>query len=213
MSDESARGTSRPGGALGRIALIVFVVIVVANACAQALAPALLKHAPGVLAMLDDQLPALILVRQRLSWHGFLIAIAIASIANFLAYYVGRHYGHAATTRLQRVLPVSGRVVKLLESLFSSTSGAPLLLIDNYVSCMLAGASGISLPAFTTFYVLAVALRLALIGLLYRYVGSGLVDADRLIEKFTIPLTAVAVLAVAIDGLVARHSRSGKARN
>lgn len=190
------------------------ILVLAIGTVARASSPTLLVHAPVVLALFDGRTASLLVLRDRLDLVTFLIATSIGmSLGDPIAFALGRKYGDKGLGLLSRWMPTTGFVAKRLERYFHSSHGAPLVLTSGYASCALAGAAGVSWPAFAIFNLGSVVLRLVLLLAVSSRFSSFLDGVGDWIAEHSGPLTAMtALLALADFGIGRAKARSPRRR-
>lgn len=203
-----------PGPNMSAALVGAMILVLAIGTIVRASSPSLLVHAPVILALFDGRTASLLVLRSRLDLFTFLIATSIGmSLGDPIAFALGRKYGNEGLGLLSRWMPTTGFVAKRLERYFHSSHGAPLVLTSGYASCALAGAAGVSWPAFAVFNLGSVVLRLVLLLAVSSRFSSFLDGAGDWIAQHSGPLTAItALLALADFGIGRTKARSQRRR-
>lgn len=190
-----ANSTSKSDIALGG-AVIAWLVI---GMLARAAAPTLLVNAPELLAVVDSRLGVQVLLAGRMPVQVFaVLGMTALFIADPLVFALARRHGPGAVERLAPWLPTSSWLVRLLERPMSSLRGAPLIFFGGFISCALAGASGLTWRWFLVMDAIGTTYRVGLAIILAKVLGQ-VGDANSVVDEFTIPLTALAIVWTGLD--------------
>ncbi len=117
------------------------VALGVVGLLADGFGPALALRHPLLQVMLDPKIRYLVLTAHRVALVPWFVAGFVRlAIADPLWYLLGRWYGHDATRLLERHLG-AGRVIRLVERLFSRVSWLLVIVVPDGFVCLLAGAT------------------------------------------------------------------------
>lgn len=134
-----------------RLTLIVtpIIVLVLISTVANAVHPALLKDHPLWLVAADPRARWVLLVADRVSfWPMFVLAVIRRLLSDPLFFLLGHLYGDRAVRWAERRFDSGTGLIRLVERVFQRAAPVLVFLFPGALVCVLAGATGMSIPAF-----------------------------------------------------------------
>lgn len=136
---------ARPHRPAPRWLIVAAAVIAAATGLGAAFAPYLLVRQPYGLLALNAWPRHQVLIAPLVPLLPFVVVVVVRGVASCaVSFELGRHYGARGTALLEGHLASSGPVVRLVERLFGRFSTLLLLLTPGWLTCALAGMSGVS---------------------------------------------------------------------
>jgi membrane protein DedA with SNARE-associated domain len=166
MPDSATVGTTGDRPAKRRIALLAvpIVVLIVMNNLGTALTTEWAERHPLALIALNSQNRTLILTTNQLdAWSYYLVASVRLLVAYPFFFLIGHWYGDTAITWLETRTKTFGQVIRQWEGFFSKAAYPLIFIAPNNPLCLLAGASGMSVPGFFATNIAGTLTRLYLI--------------------------------------------------
>ncbi|MGZ4716675.1 MAG: DedA family protein [Acidimicrobiales bacterium] len=200
----------RPRPTRGRAALVVIpiIVLVIGNYAGGALFPTLVTDHPLLLVLLSPSNRNFVFVADRIDPTAYYVFGTLRLLApDPLFFLLGRWYGDAAITWMERRTPTYGQMMRTLERWFSKASWPIVTVIPNNPVCLLAGAAGMSVGLFAALNVIGTIGRLVLLKLTGRLLANPIGWLLDLIARYRLPLLAVSISLVGFT--VFREWRAG----
>jgi membrane protein DedA with SNARE-associated domain len=198
MPDSATVGTSGDRPAKRRIALLAvpIVVLIVMNNLGTALTTEWAERHPLALIALNSQNRTLILTTNQLdAWSYYLVASVRLLVADPFFFLIGHWYGDTAITWLETRTKTFGQVIRQWEGFFSKAAYPLIFIAPNNPLCLLAGASGMSVPGFFATNIAGTLTRLYLIRRLGEAFEEPLDDVLAFIRDYRMPLLILSVAA------------------
>lgn len=189
-----------PGGRR-RLTLLVVPMVIVAIAAyiGDALSPTLVVEAPLLLVALVPRNRVLVLAAPQLEFVPFfVVGMVRLALTDPLYYLFGRWYGDRAIAWAERHSGAP-RTVRAIERWFRRLAYPVVLVAPNNVVCVLAGATGMSVPGFLLANLGGTALRMALIWFLGDVFSEPLLDVVDIIADYRWWFTGMTVALVALS--------------
>ena len=198
MSDSATVGTSPDRPPKRRIALLAvpIVVLIVMNNLGTALTTEWAERHPLALIALNSQNRTLILTTNQLdAWSYYAVASVRLLVADPFFFLIGHWYGDTAITWLENRTKTFGQVIRQWEGFFSKAAYPLIFIAPNNPLCLLAGASGMSVPGFFATNIAGTLTRLYLIRRLGEAFEEPLDDVLAFIRDYRMPLLILSVVA------------------
>jgi membrane protein DedA with SNARE-associated domain len=200
----------RVGPSRSRAALVIvpIIALIVANNLGNAFFPTLVTENPLLLIALSPSNRNFVLVSNSVDPQWFYLVGTLRLLApDPLFFLLGRWYGEAAISWMERRTPTFGQLMRTLEGWFAKASWPLVAAIPNNPVSLLAGAAGMGVFVFATLDIIGTIGRLVLLD----WVGdifSGPIDwLIDLISQYRLPLLAVTIGIVAFTTI--REWRAG----
>jgi membrane protein DedA with SNARE-associated domain len=159
-----ARPTHRPTRKTLALLGIPIVALVVMNNLGTALTTEWAERHPLALIALNSQNRTLILTTNQLdAWSYYLVGSIRLLVADPFFFLIGYWYGDTALRWLEGRTKTFGQVLRQWEGFFSKAAYPLIFIAPNNPLCLLAGASGMSVPGFFIVNVAGTFTRLYLI--------------------------------------------------
>jgi membrane protein DedA with SNARE-associated domain len=190
-------GRRRPSRRTLALLVTPIIVLVIASYVGDALTTTLAGSHPLVLTALNARNRILVLTTVRLDPVSYYVVATLRLLlSDPLFFVIGMLYGDAAVTWLEGKSPTYGRMLRQAERYFGKAAYPLVFIAPNNYICLLAGAAGMSIPAFVILNVTGTIARLYLI----RAVGLTFEKPiDRVLQFFADyrwPLLALSVALV-----------------
>jgi len=175
------------------------VIVAIAAYIGDALSPTLVVEAPLLLVALVPRNRVLVLAAPQLEFVPFfVVGMVRLALTDPLYYLFGRWYGDRAIAWAERHSGAP-RTVRAIERWFRRLAYPVVLVAPNNVVCVLAGATGMSVPGFLLANLGGTALRMALIWFLGDVFSEPLLDVVDIIADYRWWFTGMTVALVALS--------------
>jgi membrane protein DedA with SNARE-associated domain len=205
MPDSAAVGTEEPGERTppGRHTLKLLVVPIVAliviSNIGDALAPKLVESNPLLLIAMNARNRNLILVTNQLdAFSYYAVATARLLLSDPLFFLIGYWYGDTALSWMESRTKTYGSMLRQWERWFQKASYPLVFIAPNNIICLLAGAAGMSAPAFFIINITGTITRLYLIRWLGEAFERPIDDVLDFIARYRVPLLVVSISFFAV---------------
>jgi len=200
----------RVGPSRSRAAMVIvpIIALVVANNLGNAFFPTLVTEHPLLLIALSPSNRNFVLVSNSVDPQWFYIVGTLRLLApDPFFFLLGRWYGEAAITWMERRTPTFGQMMRTLERWFAKASWPLVTTIPNNPVSLLAGAAGMSVAVFATLDVIGTIGRLILLDWVGDIFAGPINWLIHLISQYRLPLLAVTIGIVGFT--VIREWRAG----
>lgn len=192
--------------------LIPLGVLGACTVVANAIYPKLLDSNPTLLIVLEARNRNLLLVSNMLgpiTFYG--VGIGRRLLGDPFFYLLGRWYGTAAIDWAERKSFDDGRIVRLVERLYSRMAPVLVFFSPGALVCTLAGASGLPAGVFVFFNVTGTVFMVWAMRTLGSAFEAQIEAVQRFNRKYVVPLTIITVLVVVLLAIRRRRAVSRKA--
>ena len=197
----------RPRHHLVLVTAPIIVLLLAAN-LGNALAPSLVLDHPLLLIALNPSNRNFIFVAARVDPVSYYVVGTLRLLApDPFFYLLGRWYGEAAITWMERRTPTYGQLMRTLERWFAKARWPLVTAIPNNPVCLLAGASAMAVGVFVVLDVVGTIARLVLLRVLGQTFQAPIDWLLLIINEYRYPLLAVTIAAVGFTML--REWRAG----
>jgi len=184
------------------------IILIVGNYAGGALFPTLVNDHPLLLILLSPSNRNFVFVADRIDPTAYYVLGTLRLLApDPLFFLLGRWYGDAAISWMERRTPTYGQMMRTLERWFSKASWPLVTVIPNNPVCLLAGAAGMSVGIFAVLNVIGTIGRLVLLKITGRLLANPIGWLLDLIARYRLPLLAVSISIVGFT--VFREWRAG----
>ena len=207
---DPAEPPSRPRPSRTKAALVItpIIVLIIGNYAGGALFPSLVNDHPLLLIILSPSNRNFVFVANQIDPVSYFVFGTLRLLApDPLFFLLGRWYGDAAITWMERRTPTYGQLMRTLEQWFSKASWPIVAVIPNNPVCLLAGAAGMGVAIFAALDVIGTIGRLILLKITGKLLANPIGWLLDLIAKYRLPLLAVSITLVAFT--VFREWRAG----
>jgi membrane protein DedA with SNARE-associated domain len=196
-----------PGGRRRLTLLVVpMVIVAIASYIGDALSPTLLVEAPLLLVALVPRNRVLVLAAPQLAFVPFfVVGMVRLALTDPLYYLFGRWYGDRAIAWAEHHSGAP-RTVRAIERWFRRLAYPVVLVAPNSLVCVLAGATGMSVPGFLIANLGGTALRMVLIWFLGDIFSEPLLDVVGFIADYRWWFTGITIVLVAFSIWRARRA-------
>jgi membrane protein DedA with SNARE-associated domain len=189
-----------------RVLVAPLVLYLLAMGVGVALAPALLERAPVLLFLLAPLGRHLVLISPALDWPTFLlVGTAGYFLVDPFVYKVGREYGDAALTWIERRSGLMGRWARWIERLFHRAAWLVLFLSPGPFVNLLAGASGMKVMPWLPLNLGGTLMTVLLTRLFGEALARPIAIAREFVEQNVGALTLASVALVIVSMIVQRR--------
>jgi membrane protein DedA with SNARE-associated domain len=207
-ADEDAPPRRHPSRRRAALVITPIIALIIGNYAGGALFPSLVNDHPLLLIVLSPTNRNFIFVADRIDPVSYFVVGTLRLLApDPLFFVLGRWYGDAAISWMERRTPTYGQLMRTLERWFSKASWPLVTAIPNNPVCLLAGAAGMGVAIFSLLNVIGTIGRLVLL----RVTGSLLANPIGwlldLIAEYRVPLLVVSFTIVGVT--VFREWRAG----
>ena len=201
-------GRTRPSKRRAALVIVPIIVLIIGNYAGGAFFPTLVNDHPLLLIILSPSNRNFIFVADRIDPLSYFLVGTLRLLApDPLFFILGRWYGDAAITWMERRTPTYGQLMRTLERWFSKASWPLVVVIPNNPVCLLAGAAGMGVALFAVLDVIGTIGRLILLKVTGRLLANPIGWLLDLIARYRLPLLAVSITLVAFT--VFREWRAG----
>jgi membrane protein DedA with SNARE-associated domain len=184
------------------------IVLLIASNLGNALAPSLVLDHPLLLIALNPSNRNFIFVAGRVDPVSYYLVGTLRLLApDPFFFLLGRWYGEAAISWMERRTPTYGQLMRTLERWFAKARWPLVTTIPNNPVCLLAGASAMAVGVFVLLDVVGTIGRLVLLRWLGQAFQAPIDWVLHLVAEYRWPLLALTVAAVGIT--VLREWRAG----
>lgn len=179
------------------------VVLIIASNVGDALTTTLATTHPLLLVALNSRNRVLVLVTNELdalSYYG--VATLRLMVSDPLFFLLGRWYGEAAVTWMEKRTRTFGGTMRRAESWFGKAAYPLVLIAPNNFICLFAGAAGMSVAGFLATNLAGTLLRLYLIRRVGETFEAPIGDVLEFLRDYRIPLLVLSVVLVVATSLL-----------
>ena len=205
MPDSAAVGTedtgerTPPGRHTLKLLVVPIVALIVISNIGDALAPKLVESNPLLLIAMNARNRNLILVTNQLdAFSYYAVATARLLLSDPLFFLIGYWYGDTALTWMESRTKTYGSMLRQWERWFQKASYPLVFIAPNNIICLLAGAAGMSAPAFFIINITGTITRLYLIRWLGEAFERPIDDVLDFIARYRVPLLVVSISFFAV---------------
>jgi len=197
----------RPRHHLVLITAPIIVLLIAAN-LGNALFPSLVNDHPLLLIALNPSNRNFIFVAGRVDPVSYyLVGTARLLAPDPFFFLLGRWYGEAAISWMERRTPTYGQLMRTLERWFAKARWPLVTAVPNNPVCLLAGASAMAVAIFVALDVVGTIGRLILLRVVGQAFQAPIDWVLHLISEYRLPLLALTIAAVGFTTL--REWRAG----
>jgi membrane protein DedA with SNARE-associated domain len=176
---------------------VPLVALIVAANVGDALTTTWADRHPLLLTLLNARNRVLLLTTNQLDpWSYYLAAGARLLAADPLFYLLGRWYGDAMVSWLERRSQTFGEQVRIYERAFSKAAYPLLMLAPNAYVCLFAGASGMPLGTFFALNIAGTLIRLYLLRRLGEAFDKPIGSVLDFFARYRVPLFVLSVALI-----------------
>jgi membrane protein DedA with SNARE-associated domain len=184
------------------------IILVIGNYAGGALFPSLVNDHPLLLIILSPSNRNFVFVANRIDPTAYYVVGTLRLLApDPLFFLLGRWYGDAAITWMERRTPTYGQMMRTLERWFSKARMPLVAVVPNNPVCLLAGAAGMAVAVFAVLDVVGTIGRLVLLKITGKLLANPIGWLLDLIAQYRLPLLAVSFTIVGVT--VFREWRAG----
>jgi membrane protein DedA with SNARE-associated domain len=199
----------RPSRHRPLLVVVPLVALIVASYLGDALTTTWADRHPLLLTLLNARSRILLLTTNQLDpWSYYLAAGARLLAADPLFYLLGRWYGDAMVSWLERRSQTFGEQVRLYERAFAKAAYPLVVVAPNTYVCLFAGAAGMSLRVFFTLNIAGTLIRLYLLRRLGQAFHEPIDSVLEFFGRYRLPLFILSVGLIVF--IVWNDRRQGK---